>query len=201
VAYSHLEQSTDLYSIDFVDIIHVGQATHQLPDNSVKPRAKASAGYNACFHFIRLKVNLTRFKYKYLCQPMRYKCGQQPTRWQVHLPSDGVLHDGSESPAGYSSEQQPVRANTATCKFTINEPSRCKASGDHFTYLLWYSVIFIDKILPGISKKRSFSITDAECRILTQMLSKKLKTKQTICMKAKPYLTVEYAGWSCNGFG
>jgi hypothetical protein len=77
VAYSNLEQSTDLYSIDFVDIIHVGQAAHQLPDNSVKPRAEASTGYNACFHFIRLKVNLTRFKYKYFCQT-REKCGQQP---------------------------------------------------------------------------------------------------------------------------
>lgn len=61
-----------LYSKNAADIVHVWQATHQFPDNSVKPRAQASTSYNAGFHFIGAKINLKRFKSKGFCQP-RYE--------------------------------------------------------------------------------------------------------------------------------
>lgn len=49
-----------LYSKNAANIVHVWQATHQFPDNSVKPRAQASTSYNAGFHFIGAKINLKK---------------------------------------------------------------------------------------------------------------------------------------------
>lgn len=62
---------SNLYSKDIANIVHVGQATHQLSDDSIEPRAKASTGYNASFHFFWLKIHL---RVEYLCYTIWKYC-------------------------------------------------------------------------------------------------------------------------------
>lgn len=68
----------DLDTKNFVDIVHVGQATYYFTDHCVKPRAKTSACYNACIHVIWFKVHLN--KYKVTCQLKSV----QTNLWSIH---------------------------------------------------------------------------------------------------------------------
>lgn len=53
---------THIYSKNFVDAIHVIEATYNFPDHCVQSRAQTTTCYNTGMHFIWLKINLNSIK-------------------------------------------------------------------------------------------------------------------------------------------